>query len=166
MEGLKELHECLETTSTILQRVRGACDDGSDYAYMCTPDSSKRFCRAGWMIRNGLYVLQILPFLQEFRTEQLLFIRSEDFYDNTTTTMDDVTQFLGLDSIDWDDIVGNTFNILPNSSPGANLLSMGISPNSHYPPMDISTRKLLNEFYSPFNAALQNVVSFSWDNKP
>lgn len=161
--NLETLGECLSDTHTITVRVRGACDENSPYYHLCVPLHARSKCKAPWMIRNSIYYYQLLPWLEEFNENQLLLIKSEDFFTDTAAVMDRATKFLELDPINWTDIVKSTFNIIADIHEPAHL-NMDNTGISAYPSICPETKLILSKYFETFNARLKNLVSINWDD--
>lgn len=117
-----------------------------------------RFCMGLKTISHGLYILQLMYWLRLFSPEQLLVIQSEDFYDNTASTMKRVEQHLYLDPFDWTTIVRDKYNVAiePGSQKVGFVKSGGGGEQRH--DVTPTTRRMLEEFYAPYNAALANLL--------
>lgn len=160
-ENLDIISKCLSDTNVIISRVRGACED-SEYKDICIPTRLRGKCLAQWMIRNSIYYYQLLPWIHEFDKHQILFIKSEDFFENTATVMGTVTEFLGLESIKWDDFVTSAFNIVLDTTDTSN--SLRIDPQKiSYPEICSETRGILADYFAPFNNKLEETISINWD---
>jgi hypothetical protein len=96
-------------------------------------------------LARGIYVDQLKNWMKVFPQEQLLILKSEDFYNDTPSIMKRVTDFLKLPSYDPEEY-GR-----PTSSP--------------YPKMDASMRKYLIDYFGPHNQRLYDYlgVNFGWD---
>jgi hypothetical protein len=96
-------------------------------------------------LARGIYVDQLQRWTAWFRRDQMLILKSEDFYGDTAQAMHQVGRFLGLpqrDSADYGKY--NAFS---------------------YTPMDEATRGYLTEFYRPHNQRLSEFlgVDIGWD---
>lgn len=151
--------------------------EGSDYCLarkgepICNMQYRK-FC-TGNNIKNSLYAHQMVEWVQAFPDSQIMFIKSEDFYENTAEVMKRVEKFLGLSlslNFDWHAVTGQAFNIVnpgTRSAEGKDIvagssgLRVGASDHeavSEYPPMKPSTRQQMEQFFRPHNRALQAVL--------
>jgi len=71
------------------------CAAGAPLADFCIPDSIRSNCQSGGL-NIGMYFGQAFEWLQVFPREQILFLQSESFYENTTATMEEVQKFLQI----------------------------------------------------------------------
>ena len=96
-------------------------------------------------LARGIYVDQIKEWHEHFDKDQLLVLKSEDFFKDTRETMQLVCDFLGLP--DWD---------------GGNL---GQGKNMRrYEPMRPETRQRLKSYFEPHNKRLYDYLGtdFGW----
>lgn len=93
---------------------------------------------------RGVYLPQVRRALEVFPRDQVLIMRSEDFYSGYQQAFDRVCGFLGVTG--WDLQHPEHHNRIPRS------------------PMAPETRAELRDFYAPFNAELQEylAVDFQW----
>jgi len=100
---------------------------------------------------SGMYVVHLSRWLQDFSSEQLLVLKSEDFFHDPADTMRKVFKFLQLDAsvIDIDQIVETKFNAA-SSSTSSEASGNEISQVD----LLLSVRKELQDFYKPYNEAL------------
>ena len=94
---------------------------------------------------RGIYVDQLEDWHRYFDSQQLLILKSEEFFDRTSETLDLVLDFLGLPERDFE-IVG-----LRNEG-------------TYSEPMDFETRRWLQKYYEPHNKRLYEYlgVDFGW----
>jgi len=106
------------------------------------PDDSARH-----YVSRGLYVYQLLRWSEFFDKEQMLVLKSEDFFENPTDTLKRTLSFLGL----------------PEWEPQASELDSNRT-RRRYEPMDSATRRRLEEFFEPHNKRLYEYlgVNFGW----
>jgi hypothetical protein len=99
--------------------------------------------RYSYMAR-GLYADQLETWLRHFPREQLLVIRSEDFFDDPGTTVAQVIEYLGLPP--WKSREYRKFNA------------------GEYGDMDPAIRQQLSEYYAPHNRRLYALLGrdFGW----
>ncbi len=97
-------------------------------------------------LARGVYVEFVREWLRIFPREQLLVLKSEEFYQNTAASMEKVFAFLGLPVHHLPEY--RTFN------PGK------------YPPISESMRQRLSDFFQPHNQRLEEYLGmkFNWDN--
>jgi hypothetical protein len=107
---------------------------------------------------RSLYHDQLHRWLRLFPRQQLMIIQSERFFQYEAETMGEVTEFLRLEPYDfqsadqlqrrWDAGTGNA-----NQMPQA------------YPAMDKSTRRLLVDFFAPYNQQLYQLIDedYGWN---
>jgi len=95
-------------------------------------------------LARGVYVDQLEAWFREFPREQLLVIRSEDFFDDPATIFMAVLDFLGLP------------HRLPPKFPRFNAAEYGV--------MDSTIRRRLTEYFAPFNQRLYDLLGrdFAW----
>ncbi len=96
------------------------------------------------LLAKGIYVDQLLRWSKFFDEEQMLVLKSEDFYGRTTDTLKLVQDFLGL--------------------PYRKLDLEPYSARYRYEPMDPATRRWLEAFFEPHNRRLYEYlgVDFGW----
>ena len=96
-------------------------------------------------ISRGAYVDQLKAWSEFFPNEQMLIIKSEDFYSDPPGTMKYIFDFLGL--------------------PNRQLRSYRKYYAINYPNMDANTRKRLISYFEPYNRRLYGYlrVNFGWD---
>jgi sulfotransferase family protein len=97
-------------------------------------------------LSRGAYVLQLKRWLRFFPRDQILILKSEDLYIETSATMKRVYEFLSLSNI--------KLKNHKNYNPG------------EYKSMETETRKLLNEHFKPYNQSLYELLgtTFWWEN--
>ena len=96
-------------------------------------------------LARGIYVDQLKEWHKYFDPEQLLILKSEDFFDHPSKTLEIVVRFLGLP--EWDvEIAG------------------GRNEGDYSEPMDSETRRWLQEYYEPHNKRLYEYlgIDFGW----
>jgi hypothetical protein len=95
-------------------------------------------------LTRGVYVDQVKPWYELFPKEQILLLKSEEFFADTSATMSRVHEFLGVPDVET------------------------VKPTRHksfpYPKMDQSVRRRLIEYFKPFNQQLYDYLDrdFSW----
>jgi hypothetical protein len=96
-------------------------------------------------LSRGIYVDQLISWSGFFPKEQLLILKSEDLYKDTSSAIQQITDFLGLPS--WKPAEYKK----PASSP--------------YPKMNVDARNYLIDFFKPHNQRLYDYlgVDFGWD---
>ena len=182
---LLQFHKCFASISKQMYAAEensAHCRNGAATQHLCLPDAFRSNCqRSG--LEYGIYLHQIWEWHSIFPADQIMFIRSEDFYANTSVVMKDVAKFLGIHTVDfdWDRVVSNTFNIInPGSQAGSKQdlfthnteakkgLQIGSSnTTSEYPPLDPLIRSQLQKLVRPYNKALAQLLhrpEFLWDD--
>ena len=93
---------------------------------------------------RGIYVDQLLRWYEYFSKEQMLVLKSEDFFGRTTETLRQVEDFLGL---------SHQQLVLPARK-----------SSDRYQPMDPATRRRLEAYFGPHNQRLYEYlgVDFGW----
>jgi Sulfotransferase domain len=93
---------------------------------------------------RGIYVDQLLRWSEYFSKEQMLVLKSEDFFGHTTETLRQVQHFLDLPHQEL---------VLPTRRSG-----------DRYQPMDPATRQRLEAYFGPHNQRLYEYlgVDFGW----
>ncbi|XP_051837571.1 carbohydrate sulfotransferase 15 [Antechinus flavipes] len=130
----------------------------------CMLDYSLRACVYNNTLNNampvrlqiGLYVVYLLDWLTVFDKEQILILRLEDHASNVKYTMNKVFQFLNLGPLN------KKQEALITRSPASNTRR---PEDRNLGPMFLLTKKILQDFYEPFNTKLAQVLSdeaFSW----
>ncbi len=107
---------------------------------------------------RSLYHDQLHRWLRLFPRQQLMIIRSESFFANEADTMSEAAEFLGLEPFDfhtaaplqrrWDLGAKNVFEM-----------------PKEYPAMDDATRRMLTDFFEPYNQQLYRLIDedFGWN---
>ncbi len=95
-------------------------------------------------LARSRYAEQLPSWYQHFSKEQILILKSEDYFKDPTGTFQQVFEFLGL----------SPFEIVLKKEHKA----------SGYPPMKPETRKQLQEYFEPFNQELYKLTGrdFGW----
>jgi hypothetical protein len=100
----------------------------------------------GWRhfayVSKGLYWKSLEAWLRYFHRDQLLIIKSEDFYENPTQILRQVARFLGLP--DWQPSPYRGHKAYP------------------YQPMSLGIRARLADHYAPHNARLYEIIGRDW----
>lgn len=90
-------------------------------------------------LSRGIYVDQLLRWSKFYSEEQMLVLKSEDFYERTIDTLKLIQDFLHL----------------PEWQPEPSMLLKGqIKRQNRYPQMNPATRQQLEEFFEPHNRRL------------
>jgi len=112
-------------------------DSKDDYYFATQVENSK--------LARGFYVEQLLVWFELFSKNQILIISSEEFASNTKNVMNDIFQFLNLPEYE-----------IPN------IEKVNVSK---YSKMNPETRKILIEFFKPYNEQLYKFLNrkFDWD---
>lgn len=96
-------------------------------------------------VSRGIYYDQLIRWFKFFPKEQILVIKSEEFFKNTETVLEKVFEFIGLDFND------KQFDFKQYNK-------------SSYNELDKKTHQYLEEFYKPHNAKLYKLLNedFEW----
>ena len=99
-------------------------------------------------LSRGVYVDQLLRWSEFFPREQMLVLKSEDFFENPQMTLEAVLEFLGL----------------PEWEPGEEEIGGKRNEGRYEEEMDPSTRRRLEEYFEPHNRRLYDYlgVDFGW----
>ena len=107
---------------------------------------------------RSLYHDQLHRWLRLFPRQQLMIIQSEDFFENKADSMNEVAEFLGLETFSfqsakplqrsWDAGAGNA-----------------VKKPQAYPAMDNTTRRNLADFFEPYNQQLYRLIDqdYGWN---
>ena len=97
------------------------------------------------ILARGFYADQLKIWFEKFQKNQLLMIPSEDLAQKTDHILTKIFEFLDLPYFKIKDLTKQN--------------------KREYPPMKAETRKLLIEFYRPYNEKLYNLINqhFDWD---
>lgn len=113
-------------------------------------DANPRYFALGYLrysyVSRGVYVDQLKDWLGHFPREQLLVLRSEDFFEAPEAALGKVEEFLNLPH--WQ----------PDHFPPYN--------EGRYPEMKSSTRDRLLDYFKPHNRRLYDFlgIDFAWNN--
>jgi hypothetical protein len=104
---------------------------------------SERYMHYSYQSR-GLYLEQVQSWFETFPQEQILLLKSEDFFGNTQTIMRQVHSFLGVKEIEVKKL--NRHKSFP------------------YPKLDPDLRRRLLDYFEPYNQVLYEYVGrdFCW----
>jgi hypothetical protein len=99
-------------------------------------------------VSRGIYVDQLLRWFEFFSKEQMLILKSEEFFERPVETLKVVLTFLGLS--DW--------------QPEASELQQRRYTGTYRQKMDPSTRRRLEAYFEPYNQRLYECldVDFGW----
>lgn len=119
----------------------------TEYAKMLGDDNyhSKHYFRYSYLLARGRYVEQLEVYAKHFPKEQMLILKTEDFYEDASAVLNRVYSFLGLPSREVDQpkkyMVGS------------------------YSGMKPATREYLRDYYRPHNAKLYEFLGtdLGWD---
>jgi hypothetical protein len=105
---------------------------------------------------RSIYHDQLHRWLRLFPREQLMIIRSEHFFENKAETMNEVAEFLGLESFTFQ----SAKSLQRSWDAGA-----GNAPRDPqaYPAMDAAIRRKLAYFFEPYNQQLYGLVDRDYD---
>jgi hypothetical protein len=95
---------------------------------------------------RGVYVNQLRAWFAHFPREQLLVLRSEDFYKSTPEVIEQVCEFLEL--------------------PATDILTRAQPRTASYSALDENIRNELRVFFEPYNRELYRLLNrdFGWEN--
>ncbi len=104
--------------------------------------------RRFYQLERGIYVDQLVRWREFFPGEQMLVLKSEDFYSCTADTLKQVQHFLGLPYREID--------LSPRKA--------SRKKRASYEPMDLEMRERLEAFFEPHNRRLYNLLGrdFGW----
>ena len=93
---------------------------------------------------SSLYIYKVRSWLELFNREQILILKSEDFYSNPAKTMEEVYNFLGL--------------------PNYPLAKYSKINGGSYNPADEEIRNVLRDYFEPYNRQLEEYLGmeFNW----
>jgi tetratricopeptide (TPR) repeat protein len=93
---------------------------------------------------GSLYYYRLQSWFDRFSREQILILKSEDFYQNTPVVMEEVYQFLGLE---------------PHRTAKYPICNSG-----NYTPIDPELREVLADYFQPYNRKLEKFLGrkFNW----
>jgi hypothetical protein len=96
-------------------------------------------------LSRGIYVDQLKLWMSRFPKDQILILKSEDFYADPAAILKQTVQFLNLPT--WEATDCTKYN------------------SGNYPKMDVTVRKRLIEYFEPHNQRLYEYlgVNFEWD---
>jgi len=119
-------------------------------------------------LNQSIYYGQLEPWTRTFNKDQLMFIRSEDFYENEIRTMHRVEDFLGIKRLPdklWEPIVDEVYNLhidpkTKEFKPVPQHLDIGQDLHTDDDErMTKETRQLLKKFYKSHNKRLEKLLS-------
>jgi len=123
-------------------------------------------------LTQGIYYSSVEPWTKIFPKEQLMFIRSEDFYEDEIRIMHRVEEFLGIKRLPddlWKPIVDEVYNLQidPKTKvfkPVARHKESGEQLHNDDDRMSKETRNLLKAYFAPHNERLEKLLS-PWEFK-
>ena len=117
---------------------------GRKEAFYKDENHSDMMYRRFSFLSRSRYAEQLSEWLKYFPQEQILIIRSEDYFSNSGQTFQEVFRFLAL--------------------PPADIIQVKEHHSSDYPPMKPETKEMLVEYFNPFNQQLYNMTGrdFGW----
>ena len=141
--AVKNKREKLSFEDTIKEeknRVRGEMEKMEDDEDSST---SETYIRKSYFLQ-GLYYNDLSKWMKIFPRKQFLIINNEEFFKDPTKNFNEIYEFLGLPQFNYKYVHYNL---------------------GKYPPMKDETRRLLIEYYKPYNEKLYKLVgkSFDWD---
>jgi hypothetical protein len=107
---------------------------------------------------RSLYYDQLHRWLRLFPRQQLMIIQSERFFQFEAETMGEVAEFLGLEPYDFQ----SADQLQRSWDAGA---GSAIEMPRAYPAMDNATRRLLADFFEPYNQQLYRLIDedYGWN---
>lgn len=117
----------------------------------------KKFYFKSYVFRS-LYHDQVHRWLRLFPRQQLMIIQSEKFYEDVPGTMNEVVKFLGLEPFE-----GEAAEQLERSWDAGDRDPIGKTQD--YAAMEDTTRKMLSDFFEPYNRQLYGLLDeeFGWE---
>jgi hypothetical protein len=127
-------------------------------------------------LKNSLYGFQAREWFETFPRENILYIKSEDFYNETPKWMKITQNFLGMNGEDdgefkWETVTHSAFNIVNPGTSSAEGMKIVSGPGSglkvgqteaanvsDYPEIDPKVRETLGIFFDPLNQYLADVT--------
>lgn len=108
-------------------------------------------------LTRGVYIDQILYWMNYFPREQFLFLKTEDLYTNPASTVRQTLEFLGVPSETIDTNREYKKYKVPSKT--------GYKMKDSAPKMDPTTRNSLVEYFKPYNARLYEFLGrdLGWD---
>lgn len=99
-------------------------------------------------VTRGIYVEQLKTWMDLFPRDQFLIVKSEDLFNEPEKVVNQVVRFLGLDENKLNVAHFRTFN-----------------KGTYHKTMNPQTRKILLDYYRPYNRRLENFLDmkFNWD---
>jgi hypothetical protein len=139
----RETMEFEEVIEAEQARLRGEMDKMLEDEHY-NNSNRKRF----FYLSRGVYVDHLLRWSEFFGEEQILVLKSEDFYEHTPETLKLIQDFLHL----------------PDWQPEPSMLQMTPKRQNRYPKMNPATRRRLEEYFEPHNRRLYEYlgVDFGW----
>lgn len=118
-----------------------------------------RYARSHINRNFGVYYPMVRRWLNMFPREQLLFLRSEDFFINTTEVLGHIQEFLAIPRYNFTE---KEISKVFGSSP---VCERQLGPR---PPMSEKTFRYLQQFYRKHNRRLEELLGmkFHWDDEP
>ena len=99
------------------------------------------------LLARGLYAKQLEYWFKKIPKENICIISSEDLQVNTDNILSEIFEFLNI--------------------PKQKIQDTTRQNNIEYPKMDVSTRKILNDFFKPYNEKLFELLGkrFNWNDE-
>ena len=106
---------------------------------------------------RSIYHDQLHRWLRLYPREQMMLVQSERFFENAAQTMNDAVEFLGLEPFDFHNAeqLERTWDAGAKNAPR--------TPQD-YPAVDDAARKILTEFFAPYNQQLYRLIDedYGW----
>jgi hypothetical protein len=135
-----------------------AIDDELKNPVKVTPENERSLLLVRYLLK-GVYADHLAVWLKFFKKEQLLVLKSEEFFRGPSATFRQVLNHLGLPN--WEPLEYAVFK-----EPGRTTYA-GKYEGGNYPRMIPETRARLLEFFSPHNQRLYDMLGsdFHWEDQ-
>mgnify|MGYP005993851927 CR=1 FL=1 len=170
---------CYSTTTKIIHKEQREppespviCGNASSplTTYFLTPEFF-RYCNPHSAML-GAYVFQLQEWISLFPSSLLRVFNSEDLFDDPVAILEEVEEFLGIDSVgmNWENIAGKVFNManldslsgknvdIVSSQKGKGFAIGQFNQSSSYPELSDSARKYLETKFQFYNKYLENLL--------
>jgi len=112
-------------------------------------------------LSRGVYVDQLKAWTSLFPMEQMLVIKSEDLYNNSSFVIEQVIDFVKSPTRNHSTVLKRVVESIKVLGRGNGFKNYN---NAHYPPMNSSLRKRLTDYFTPHNQRLYDHLNtnFEW----